>query len=117
MHFLEYCLLVTTPPKRRRVFLSYARKDGQDAALCLKYDLEAAGFHVWQDVESIRGGASWTGKIEEGLLWCDTLVAVLTPGSYQSEYCRAEQLIALDDGKAVIPVMAAPGAPGSRSPL
>jgi WD40 repeat protein len=94
---------------QRRVFLSYARKDGQGAALRLRDDLEAAGFQVWQDVQAIRGGTSWTKEIEKGLSWCDTLVAVLTPASYQSEFCRAEQLMALDDGKAVIPVMAAPG--------
>ena len=98
-----------TLPEQHRVFLSYARKDGRDSALRLKSDLEAAGFHVWQDVEAIRGGASWTRKIEDGLSWCDTLVAVLTPGAYESEYCRAEQLIALDAGKNVIPVTIAPG--------
>jgi hypothetical protein len=90
------------------VLLSYARKDGQDVALRLKHDLEAAGFQVWQDVQSIRGGASWTKKIEEGLSWCETLVAVLTPGSFQSEYCRSEQQFAVDAGKSVIPVIAAP---------
>src|SRR5664279_4087828 len=35
------------------------------------------------------------------------MIALMTPGSYGSEICRSEQLIALDQGKRVIPVLAA----------
>jgi hypothetical protein len=37
-------------------------------------------------------------------------LAVLTPASYISEICRAEQIWALDEGKVVIPVLAGGGA-------
>jgi hypothetical protein len=39
------------------------------------------------------------------------LVTVLTPASYVSEICRAEQMWALDEGKLVIPVLAVAGTP------
>ena len=48
-HFLKYCHLDDIS-ETSRVFLSYARKDEQDAAPRLKDDLEATGFHVCQDV-------------------------------------------------------------------
>ena len=91
---------------RRRIFVSYARKDGADAAQSLRSALEAADHTVWLDTERIKGGASWSKKIEAALNECDVLIAVLTPGSYVSEICRAEQIWALDEGKLVIPVLA-----------
>src|SRR3954447_24394202 len=94
-------------PKRkrsaRRVFLSYARKDGTDTAQHLGDVLRGAGCEVWLDTERIRGGASWSKEIEVALIGCEVLVAVLTPAAYVSEICRAEQIWALDEGKLVIP--------------
>jgi hypothetical protein len=102
-------------PKRkrlaRRVFLSYARKDGTDTAQHLGDVLRGAGCEVWLDTERIRGGASWSKEIEVALIGCEVLVAVLTPAAYVSEICRAEQIWALDEGKLVIPVLAAAGTP------
>ena len=66
---------------------------------------------MWLDTNRIRGGASWGREIEQALNDCDVLVAVLTPASYVSEICRAEQIWALDEGKVVIPVLAAAGTP------
>lgn len=104
----------TAEPKLRRlarsVFISYSRKDGTDAAQNLRDELKAAGCEVWLDTERIRGGASWTKEIEGALNRCDVLLAVLTPASFISEICRAEQIWALDEGKVVIPVLAVAGA-------
>src|SRR5262245_37909596 len=93
-------------PLKRRVFLSYARKDGAETAQRLKDLLHEAGCEIWLDTINIRGGASWSKDIQSALNACDVLVAVLTPASYVSEICRAEQTWALDKGKLVIPVVA-----------
>jgi WD40 repeat protein len=95
----------------RRVFISYARKDGSETAQCLRNLLHGPNCEVWLDTEKIRGGASWSKALEQALNACDVLIAVLTPASYISEICRAEQIWALDEGKRVIPVLAGPGAP------
>jgi hypothetical protein len=95
----------------RHVFISYARKDGTDTAQHLYDVLQRADCKVWLDTERIRGGASWSKDIEGALNGCEVLVAVLTPGSYVSEICRAEQIWALEQGKVVIPVLAVDGAP------
>jgi hypothetical protein len=51
----------------RRVFVSYARKDGADTAQHLRRALEAADCEVWVDTERIPGGASWSKEIEHAL--------------------------------------------------
>jgi hypothetical protein len=92
------------------IFVSYARGDGADLALRLQRDLTAAGFDAWLDTQRIGGGASWTVEIEEAIDWAQVVLALLTPVSYRSEICRAEQLRSLRTGKCVIPVLAGYGA-------
>ncbi|MCX6633873.1 MAG: NB-ARC domain-containing protein [Acidobacteria bacterium] len=94
---------------QQRIFVSYARRDGAELAVRLQKDLTAAGFDVWVDTERIRGGESWTVEIEEAIDRAQVVIALLTPGSYASEICRAEQLRSLRKGKCVIPLLAAPG--------
>lgn len=93
----------------QRIFVSYARRDGTELATRLQRDLSAAGFDVWLDVQRIGGGASWTVEIEEAIDRAQVVLALLTPGSYSSEICRAEQLRSLRKGKCVIPLLSAPG--------
>jgi WD40 repeat protein len=92
------------PAKNGTVFLSYARKDGREAALHLKRELEKNDLTVWMDMERIEGGANWSREIEEAINGCEVLLGLLTPGSYESEVCRAEQMRALRIGKCVIPI-------------
>ena len=40
-----------TPAK---IFISYATKDGAEAAASLRRDLEARGFAIWQDIAARR---------------------------------------------------------------
>jgi WD40 repeat protein len=92
-----------------KVFISYARKDAAALAQRLQADLGAQGFDAWLDTQRIAGGASWTKEIEQALDACQVALALLTPGSYVSDICRAEQLRALRKGKRVIPLLAQPG--------
>jgi len=91
------------------LLISYARRDGAELALRLRKDLTAAGFNVWLDTQRIEGGASWTVEIEEAIERAEVVLALLTPGSYASEICRAEQLRSLRKGKCVIPLVAGYG--------
>src|ERR1039458_4834768 len=94
-------------PRRQLVFISYARRDADQLALRLSRDLESHGYDCWLDTARINGGASWTVEIEAAIDRCDVLLALLTPGSYDSDICRAEQLRALRRNKRVIPLLAA----------
>lgn len=95
--------------KRTTVFISYARKDGAELAQRLQRDLTRESFDVWLDTQQIAGGATWTKEIEENLDRSHVVLALLTPGSYLSEICRAEQLRSLRKGKLVIPLLAQQG--------
>jgi hypothetical protein len=91
--------------QHHRIFISYAHKDGKDLALRLQRSLKASGLDAWLDSQRLRGGSSWTTEIEIALDASDVVLALLTPGSYVSDICRAEQLRSLRKGKCVIPVL------------
>ena len=88
------------------VFLSYARKDGAELALRLRTDLASMGVNPWFDFHEIAGGDSWSENIERGIDGSNAVLALLTPGSYASRICRAEQSRALRKNKLVIPLLA-----------
>jgi hypothetical protein len=96
-------------PQNPRVFISYAHRDGADLARRLQHSLKEQGLDAWLDAQRLRGGASWTKEIEAALDEATYVLALLTPGSYVSEICRAEQLRSLKKGKCVIPVLAEHG--------
>ena len=94
----------------RRIFVSYARRDGAELALRLQQDLTSNGFDAWLDTQRLQSGAVWSREIEHEIDTSQITIALLSPGSYASEICRAEQLRALDKGNRVIPVLAVKGA-------
>ncbi|NWF69507.1 MAG: DUF4433 domain-containing protein [Chloroflexi bacterium] len=92
------------------VFISYAREDGRTLAQRLHDDLRQAGHEAWLDMTEIPGGANWARDIEQAIERCDVLLALLSVASFDSEYCRAEQMRALRKNKRVIPVLVQPNA-------
>jgi WD40 repeat protein len=91
------------------VFISYAHKDGADVAQRLQRDLASQGFDAWLDQRRLHSGGVWTIEIEQAIDKSEVLLALMSPGSYISEICRAEQLRALRKGKRVIPLLARSG--------
>ena len=87
------------------IFISYGRKDGRDLALQLRDDLAGMGYSIWLDTDEIAGGASWSRKIEEAIEHCHVTLALMSHSSYESQWCRAEQLRSLRKGKRVIPLL------------
>ena len=80
------------PTEPLRVFISYARKDGSALAQRLQSNLATRGFDIWLDTQRISGGAVWSTEIEHEIDTRQVKLALLGPGSYASEICRAEQL-------------------------
>jgi WD40 repeat protein len=87
------------------VFISYAHRDSTPLAARLAHDL---GVNSWIDVSKLRAGDIWEREIESALDSAEVVLALLSPGSYASEICRAEQMRALRKGKCVIPLLALP---------
>ena len=90
-------------------FPTPAKTEPSSPSACNK-DLQEHGFDAWLDTQRIGGGAVWSTEIEREIDTRQVMVALLSPGSYESEICRAEQLRALDKGNRVIPVLAVKGA-------
>jgi Mrp family chromosome partitioning ATPase len=93
-----------------RLFISYARRDGEPLASRLEADLRAAGHEPWRDQREIDAGDAWSREIEEAINACEALIAVLTQGAFESSICRGEQLRALRIGARIVPLLAQPTA-------
>src|SRR4051812_48388456 len=91
-----------------RVFISYARKDANDLAQQLHGDLAEAGLQPWLDIVYIPSGAGWARSIEQGVDACDLALILLTPRSFESNFCRAELYRARRKDKRIIPILAQP---------
>ncbi len=87
------------------VFISYARADGRELADRLFADLETRGNQPWLDRVGIEGGVNWSREVENAIDRCQFLLALLSPGSFESDICRGEQLRALRRDKRVIPLL------------
>jgi ribosomal protein L7/L12 len=88
------------------IFISYARIDAA-FALRVTSALRAAGADVWIDQADISPGQRWDRAIEQALDACRAMVVILSPVSVASENVMDEVSYALEERKAVIPVISA----------
>jgi predicted component of type VI protein secretion system len=88
---------------RRTVFLSYAREDTRWADWLARW-LQARGWSVWVDKESIRGGARWAGEIERAIGSSSLVLLLLSSNSVVSDWVNSELAAAKD---LRVPVVAA----------
>lgn len=87
-----------------RVFISYARSDGETEAHHLRQRLEAEGIAVWQDRVKMVGGRDWWLQITEALDQVEFLLLVATRGALQSEVVHKEWRYARQQGVCVLPI-------------
>lgn len=94
-----------------RVFISYARSDGEASAYSLRQRLEREHPEItlWQDRVRMQGGVGWWRQIRDALEVVEYLVLVMTPSAVQSEICQREWRYARQHGACVIPVKAQEG--------
>jgi hypothetical protein len=67
--------------RKPRAFLSYGWQDNAALVRRVKEDLERKGWEAWQDKDRIEGGDAFAAEIEDGLRWCDVVVAFMGPHS------------------------------------
>jgi WD40 repeat protein len=91
-----------------RVFISYARTDGEPFATKLRQRLEAEHIPLWQDRVGLEGGKDWWLQIAEALEKVEFLVLVMTPSAMVSETVRKEWRYARQQGVCVYPVKGVP---------
>jgi hypothetical protein len=87
---------------RARVFISYAREDGDLAARVCQI-LQKANFHPWFDKESLQGGALWDQNIRTELEDTDFVLVLYTPALLRKTdgYVNREIMLAADRALAV----------------
>ena len=85
-------------------FFSYSREDSE-FALRLAEDLKAAGAVVWIDQLDISPSEEWDIAVEEALIRSPRVLLILSPASVKSKSVRNEIAFALDEKKAIIPVL------------
>ncbi len=88
------------------IFISYSHLDKAFADF-LADTLREAGFEVWHDITSLRGGEQWAGSIDQAVRACEAFLVVLTPDAANSPWVTKETLLALDRKKRVIPLLLA----------
>ena len=93
-----------------RVFISYARKDGEALATELRERLERdePEITLWQDRARMEGGVGWRKQITDALDRVQFMVLIVTPGSLESDVVQWEWRYARQQGVCVYPVNAAP---------
>ncbi len=89
-----------------RVFLSYARRDGEEFAARLRQRLEAEAVPLWRDREGMEGGRDWWQQITAALDQVEFMLLVITPAAVQSDIVRREWRYARQRGVTVYPVLA-----------
>ena len=86
-------------------FVSYAREDREFVLRLAKDDLKAKGAKIWMDRLDIRLGQRWDTEVETAVEQCGCMVVVLSPAAVASEKVKNEFMVALDEGKVVIPAL------------
>ena len=89
-----------------RVFISYAHED-RSVIDPIQSRLDAAGYAVWIDRESITGGELWRTRIVEAIENSNVFLLMLSPNSVKSKYVLQELNIADGERKPILPVVIA----------
>lgn len=82
---------------RPRAFISYSHRD-QEFVLALVAELQAQDVRVWIDQVELDIGDSLIERISEAIAEEDFVVAVISPHSVESSWCKKELSLAVTEG-------------------
>jgi hypothetical protein len=86
------------------VFISYSSND-RDIAHTFRGLIEALGYEVWMDIESIEPSKAWSSSLVTGLEGADWLLVLVSRNSVTSEWVKWETRWAIEHlPSRVIPV-------------
>jgi hypothetical protein len=95
--------------KPPRIFISYARRDGETLATALRTRIEREhpDLSIWQDRSRLEGGVGWWSQITEALEKVSFLVALITRAAIVSKTTLREWRYARQRGVCIYPVKGA----------
>ena len=86
-------------------FMSYSREDA-NLQRRIAAELRGRGIRIWVDVENlIPGSPAWEREIERSIRGAAGVIALLSPGSHNSEWVRREISFAEQNEKRIFPVL------------
>jgi hypothetical protein len=85
------------------VFISYPRSS-RDRIVAINNGLVAAGYSVFFDFETLRGGDEFSEVIDYQLKGARAVVACWSPTSFKSRWCQSEWRVALNH-RNLVPIM------------
>src|SRR4051795_7532205 len=93
-----------------RVFLSYARADGEVRAAEIRERLarEGSDIVIQQDRLLLEGGVGWWKQITDAIDSVEFLMLLMTPAAMESPVVRKEWRFARQQGVCVYPIKGAP---------
>ncbi len=85
------------------VFISYG---SDDVALAreLRGHLESGGYTCWMAPDDVSGPKTWAEQIVDAIAGCQVVLVLVSAVSNQSTHVSKEVDLALDHGKAILPV-------------
>ena len=85
------------------IFISYSRKDSQQA-LTLAEKLRMAGMDVWIDQHGLELASSWSRDIVDAIEQCKAFVLLLSETALASKNVVKELSLASESGRSIIPI-------------
>ena len=98
-----------------RLFVSHASEDGP-AAVAIAAELHSHGVDTWLATRDIQVGDNYAAQIHDAIAASSHLVVLLSPASLASVHVQREVNLALDQGKALLPIVVS-GEPDLMSTL
>ena len=89
------------------IFICHAREDLQAVSSWVKR-LEAHGFPVWMDLQSVDGATLWAKVIVEAIDACQIVIVMLSKASVASDNVAREVSLAREKGKTILPLKLEP---------
>ncbi|MEQ1611805.1 MAG: toll/interleukin-1 receptor domain-containing protein [Hyphomicrobiaceae bacterium] len=92
-------------PGKLRVFISYARRDGQRFADWLERSLQDRSFDAYIDRKDIAPGEPWERRLQDLIRSADAVIFIVTPAAVASKVCAWEAEEAAAHGKRILPAV------------
>ena len=96
------------PLGEETVFVSYSRRDWDDAVSAITQRLRQAGFQLWVDQGFLVGGEDWMDAIGEALKKCSVCLLAMSPDAMRSRYVKMEYRFFFNNDKPIVPVKVKP---------
>jgi hypothetical protein len=102
-HITDKAFTLLEQPAPASVFISYRRQESSAFALLLLARFKAHGLEPFLDM-NIEPGEDWHAELEQQVVTCEHLIALLGPATLTSAYVREEIVWAMNTRARIIPV-------------